>query len=365
MRRRWPPLWLIPLLLTACGKKGPLQPPIPHIPRPPEVVSLVQRGGEMLFVWRNPAAYIDGRPLDEIEAVEIWMWTEEKTPDQALTPVDEGTFRERAGKVGELTPDQMSKLSEDGGPEGPIFRWRRSFDHADIGARRHAFALRLRDPKGRTSEFSGIVTREPRAVSMPPQGLKAAVEPARIRLEWGAPENNIDSSTPPALQGYVVYRADGESPLRPLTPALVKETRFDDSGFEFGKSYRYTVRAAANLSPPFLESDDCEPVTVEARDVFPPAAPAGLTLIAGGDFVSLSWSAPRARDLAGYRIWRRRKGEKEFSPLTREPFPELSFLDRTAEKNVTYEYAVTALDLTGNESPRSKPAEAVIIGRRT
>lgn len=364
MRKRTLLFSALLLLLSACGKKGPLLPPIPRLPKPPEQLRLFQQGQALTISWRNPTAYIDGRPLEVVEAVEIWMWGEPRIPDKALAAVDMGTFRDQAGLLSELGPSRLAELTSLDDSEERITRYRHIFDSADIGTKRYAVALKVRDADGRTSEFTGIAVYEPKLVPLPPGGLSAKVEQSRIRLEWQAPEKNIDASVPPVLKGYTVYRADGDGPFLPINPSLLTETAFDDTNFVFGEEYLYVVRSAANVSPPLLESVDSEPLSVEARDNFAPAPPTGLTLIAGEDYISLSWRAGSEKDLAGYRVWKRRKSDPEYVPLTTEAISATSYLDKNADKNVTYEYAVTALDRSGNESPMSKPAEGVIYGRR-
>jgi hypothetical protein len=364
MRKRTFLAWIGLFLLAACGKKGPLIPPIPRLPKPARELAVIQRGRDMLLSWRNPMVYIDGRPLEDIAAVEIWWMKEDKPKDSEPLPVDGAVFVGGAGLLREIDAAGLAGLKEADGAGGTILRFRHLIDPADLGAKRYAYALKVRDGRGKTSEFTGIVVKEPRPAPLPPGGLTATVGQKRILLEWKAPEKNIDSSTPPELAGYLVYRASGDGLPHRLNSALLTKTSFEDLNFVFGEKYRYLVRASANPVPPFLESEDSEPLVMEARDTFPPQAPKDLTLIAGADFVSLSWSANREKDLAGYRIWRRVKGESDFVLLTPEAFQETAHFDRTAEKEVRYEYAVTAVDAFGNESPKSKTAEALILGEK-
>lgn len=78
-----------------------------------------------------------------------------------------------------------------------------------------------------------------------------------------------------------------------------------------------------------------------------------MTALPGEDFISLAWDRGPETDLAGYGVWRREEGGPEFRELTVELQFETTFLDRTAEKNKRYEYAVTAEDRAGNRSPLS------------
>jgi fibronectin type 3 domain-containing protein len=104
---------------------------------------------------------------------------------------------------------------------------------------------------------------------------------------------------------------------------------------------------------------------VEPKDVFAPAAPAGLTSLAGPDYISLTWDPNPDKDVAGYRVWRRVEGQDEFQELTTALIQETTFQDKSAVKGVRYEYAVTAEDAQGNRSERSASiSEQIKEGRR-
>jgi fibronectin type 3 domain-containing protein len=163
-------------------------------------------------------------------------------------------------------------------------------------------------------------------------------------------------STTPAA-GFSVFRSEGGNPAVRVSPSLVDAAEFPDKDFQFGRTYRYFVRAVVE-SKPLQESDDSEAVEVTARDLFPPAPPAGLTTVGGPDFIALSWEGNREADLAGYRVWRRPAGEGEFVPVASLKGVESAFSDGEVEKGRRYEYAITALDAAGNESPKS----AAVIG---
>jgi hypothetical protein len=199
-------------------------------------------------------------------------------------------------------------------------------------------------------------------VSVPPRGLKGDLGRNRITLTWRAPARNLDRTEPASVSGYNVYRAAGEEEPRRLNPAPVADTTYEDRDMEFGNTYRYFIRAVTGAAAPFGESEDSRHVTVEAEDTFAPSAPKGLIAIAGENFISLNWDRSRERDLDSYRVWRRPAGAGEFAPLTEDGIKETSYTDTGAQKNIRYDYAVTALDQKGNESPRSESVTAVITG---
>jgi len=135
---------------------------------------------------------------------------------------------------------------------------------------------------------------------------------------------------------------------------LAQERKFSDRAFQFGKTYRYFVRATLEKSSPFWESDDSATVEVLAEDIFAPVPPSGLVYVVGGNFISISWEENTEQDLAGYRVWRRSEGQEEFILLTPQAIRENIFGDSTVEKNIRYYYAITAQDENGNESKKSE-----------
>jgi fibronectin type 3 domain-containing protein len=105
-----------------------------------------------------------------------------------------------------------------------------------------------------------------------------------------------------------------------------------------------------------VEGEASPIIEVFVHDVFPPAAPAGLQAVASGvgqpPFVDLTWAPNTEADLAGYNVYRRQAGQppvKISTELVKAP----AYRDREVTAGHNYFYAVTAVDLRGNESPRS------------
>ena len=101
-----------------------------------------------------------------------------------------------------------------------------------------------------------------------------------------------------------------------------------------------------------------------ARDVYPPAVPAGLAAVAnveGGTqgAIDLAWSADADPDTAGYVVYRRMAGSAA-APERVSGFksgagllPSPTWSDTDVKKGVRYAYSVSAVDASGNESARS------------
>ena len=96
-------------------------------------------------------------------------------------------------------------------------------------------------------------------------------------------------------------------------------------------------------------------------DTTPPLAPTGLAAIAGDSQVVLDWDDNLEADLDGYHVYRSTSTPVDTTgtPISGvDPIAVSQFVDDTAANGTTYHYAVTAVDLSGNESPPSAEASA-------
>jgi len=245
--------------------------------------------------------------------------------------------------------------------EEPVkFRYPYTLSQKNFKQKNLIFSLRVKAKRKRKSEFSRLLTVKPEMLSLPPRAVKAAVFQDHIEVRWTPAEKNIDQSSPARFRGFNVYRAEGDEPLRRLNSQLVRENKYDDNDFMIGRVYRYSIRASETESSPFMESDDSDAIEVKTEDTFPPAPPSGLVSIVAGNLVSLTWDENHEEDLAGYSVWRKTEEKDEFVLLTPQPIRENAFNDTTVEKNRRYYYAITAVDKSGNESPKSKDVSEII-----
>jgi len=357
------------LSVLSCGKKGPIYPPLVRNPKPIEVFQLHQRGDEIILNWDNPSVYTDGSPLKEIGLVEIWLHIEEREADKNAGTAESGAeasaesepapeedpFPEKAQCIASIAGESLSehKKSEVDTTLPGEFIYYHELSNDDLTDRTFIFGLKAYDAKKKGSELSALLSVDPEALPLPPSGLRADVSENKIEVAWSAPEKNIDGSAPADLKGYMVYRKSEDEGLRRLSQELVRDTNFIDKDFRFDDVYTYYVRAAAAENPHLLESEDSVPCEVAPKDTFPPKPPRGLVGIAGAGYISLSWNANREPDLAGYRVWRKTEKEKKYTPLT-DIIRESIYNDTGIEKNKRYNYAVSALDKSGNESKISK-----------
>jgi hypothetical protein len=345
-------LGLAVLPAPACGRKGPLRPPLAAGPQRVERLTARQRAEAVILEWTNPAKAVDGRPVGTLDAVEVWVF------DRGLAAGARPATEAEVGKAGRLARRipraefASFRGPAEGVPGSMTFPF--VFDPGPAGPKDLAFTVRVLDGKGRASEFAAPVAVAVRPCPKPPWNVEARVLPDHIEIRWWAPESNIDGTKPESLDGYAVYRFEGDGPERRLGATAADVTKYEDRDFRFGRTYRYFIRALAAGTKDEVESGDSLTAEVVARDIFPPAPPADLVAIPAPGAISLSWAAGREEDLAGYRVWRKEPGVSDYIALTPGLLTANAFTDATAAKGKSYVYAVSAVDADGNESPRSE-----------
>jgi len=350
------------VLLSACGRKGPILPPLERIPQAVKDLAVLQVGGELRLSWTLPTRTISDTPLEDLTTVQILKFEEVFSLEDGQIPATSAQIREQAQILLEVPKQDFAEFQLDPESSPLKFRYAYEFPHQDVGRRKFIFLLKVRDARGRFSDFSEWVSIVPINVAVPPKGLKAKPGRNRLNLTWEAPPLSLDGSQPAQVTGYNLYRALGSERPKRINQDLILETRFPDRSIEFGRTYTYWVRAVSGEGGRQAESGNSEPLEVEAQDTFAPAVPQGLLVISGKKSIALSWDSNAERDLDGYKVWRREEGSPMFRLLTPQAIDAPSFIDSEVEPGVRYEYAVSALDRNGNESERSA-GQTVVIRR--
>jgi predicted small lipoprotein YifL len=344
----------------ACGRKGPLRPPVGREPQAVRNLTAHQRGVSVVLEWTNPERSLDGRPVGSLEAAEIW--TMEVGQGQAVQGLKLKDFEPRARLGRRLAPREWRRVPGPS-PGNPLdARFVFPVGEDKFRPRVLAFSIRVLDGKKRFSEFCPPVALHLGLCPLPPEILDARVFEDRIEVAWGPPPANVDGSSPAAVSGYAVYRAQGRGEPEKLTTSPTTALVYVDRNFSFGLPYTYFVRACAAGTEPCVESDDSEAREILPRDIFPPDPPAAVIAVAGTGAISLSWQEGTEEDLAGYRVWRKEAGAAEFVLLTPDLLPGNSYTDASVEKGKVYVYAVSARDKEGNESRRTESGTVSLKG---
>lgn len=215
-------------------------------------------------------------------------------------------------------------------------------------------------------------------------GLDAQMQKVGVVLHW-RPELDGPEATAIRLQRRLIVAAApapkaAQGPLGPAPEPLEQNLLVEvkdraqvgavDKDIHFGRTYEYRAQRVlrVNVNDRAMELDGplSAPVRVEAKDVFPPAAPKGLAAVAVGAGngmaagVDLDWEPNTEADLVGYVVYRREGdgGWERISPTV--PLVGPGYHDARVEAGHTYEYAVTAVDQNGHESLQSAPAQEAV-----
>jgi len=201
----------------------------------------------------------------------------------------------------------------------------------------YTYTLRARDRSGNSSASSAGVSATPTDLTPPAVPSRPSAVPGDgvVSLSW-SPNSESD------LGSYRVLR-DGVVVATVTRPT----TTYTDGAVSNGTPHGYALvavdthgNASAATSPP---------VSATARDLTPPAVPAGLAATRGDGRVVLSWTANTESDLASYRVLR---GGVVVATVTA---PTTAFTDTGLTNDTAYGYALAAYDATGNGSAATSP----------
>lgn len=354
------------LAAVGCGAPGEPVPPSPPIPVAVTDLAAQQAGDGVELGFTLPARTVSGDHLAAPPAVEFLRGVAK--PDGAP---NKKSFRVVYTIPGSLVNDYASnghlKFID---PVAP------SETRAHPGALLF-YMVRTRASKKRASADSNAVSVRMFPVPEAIPHVDARVTESAIELSWAAPTRTAGGAPLAALSGYRVYRgeldsssteaaekdlskAKWKSPLTLL--ASPNENSYQDTLFDFGKTYAYVVRSVVMVEGNTLESDDSAPAIVAARDIFPPAPPQNVVAVIlpgatpGSVVADLSWSINLETDMAGYRVYRSEQQGTRGTLITPDLLLAPAYRDTSVEPGHRYWYSVTAVDHAGNES---EPSAAV------
>lgn len=369
------PAFLVPALLfftaVGCGAPGEPAPLSPPLPVAVTDLAASQSGDGVQLTFTLPAKTVAGDRLAALPAVEILRGAGK--PDGSP---DKASFRVVYAIPGSLAGNYAS-----GGRLKFIDPIAPSDTRAHPGALLF-YVVRTRVSRKRASADSNAVSVPMFPVPEAIRQLGARVTESAIDLSWAAPTRTSGGDPLGAISGYRIYRgeldpssreaaaedlrkAKWRSPLTLLASPTVNS--YQDTLFDFGKTYAYVVRSAVVVDGNPIESDDSAPAIVTPRDIFPPAAPQNVVAVIlpgttpGSVVTDLSWSINLETDLAGYRVYRSEQQGTRGAIITPDLLLAPAYRDTSVEPGHLYWYSVTAVDRAGNES---EPSSAVAVDVR-
>jgi len=348
--------------LAACGMVGPPQPPSLYLPQPVTDLTAARSGNDVHLHWTMPKRATDRVILKGDQDAHICRSVAnspcQPAGDAKFAPLAQADFTDRLPAALTSGPPQLI-----------------------------TYTVELRNRRGRTAGPSNPAWSAAGAAPAPAADFLASIHAEGVLLRW---QPTGDASTLIRIERTLVAKP-GESP-KPSSALLRKgaeappqqtlEVDYNpghdpghayDKDAAFDQEYRYTAQRIQTLT---LSTHKIEiasalspTITLNTRDIFPPATPTGLVAVASPDehapykyTIDLSWSPNTENDLAGYIVYRHEAGSTaaptRISP--EQPIAGPAFSDTTAGPGKTYAYSVSAIDQDNNESARSPEIEESI-----
>jgi len=341
-------------VLCGCGMPGAPQMPSLQLARPVEDLTASRAGNQVTLEWTLPRKNTD-RTLVK-HALETRICRHAGTALMSTCTV-----------VGQMLPRKpLPRQKGETQPEAIKMHYEDTLP-PELGKENPTgfvtYAVEELNLHGHSAGLSNQVPI-PVAPTIPaPQDLKVQVGAEGVRVSWSGPE-------PPAAPAGLHYQYQIDR--RPVgAPAYIvvgdvepsADGSYLDRTSAWEAKYQYRITTITTVQSHGLNAsvpgDSSQPVEVFTRDIYPPGQPAGLQAVFSSvgqkPFIDLTWAPNMEGDLAGYNVYRRTEGG-QFQKVNKQLVTVPSFRDDNVQAGVKYVYCVSAVDLRGNESPRSAEA---------
>lgn len=270
-------LLLAPIFIVSCGKKGPPTLKAYEKPESPSGLTAVHREGKMILSWSYP---------DNLRRTIKGF--------QVLRSEDSGFER-----VAFIESEQSSFIDD-------TFK-------SDVTYKYKVIAQNLKDV---LSPDSNIITVTPRDLPPPPKNIRISTRSDAIELSWKSSGEEVC---------YNIYKTTekGKYTDTPLNREPECTTSFRDSVLLPDRIVYYTIRALLNTT---IKDEGYASAELEVNPSnFIPSAPSDPRMVRAKDKIYLMWKESPESWVRGYRIYRKREGEREFTPLSEVKIP--AFID--------------------------------------
>ena len=328
------------LLLSSCGQPGAPQAPSLELPKAVDDLAASRKGDRVTLRWTAPNRFTDGRMIQRVGPTRICRSTG-KTPAATCEVV--GTNPAPAAnpkdKRTERSPMEYQDVLTAASATGSVM-----------------YGVEVLNTHGRSVGMSSQVEISTAPALAAPSRVAASVGNDGVTVTWGpiaAP------AIPEITFAYQISRRGETGDFAAIASVPIEQSKYVDLTFEWEKKFEYRIAVVTQRTGSqniLVEGEDSQTASVFAHDVFPPAQPRELQAVFSGPgqqkFIDLSWAPNLEPDLAGYNVYRHEEGAapvKINAQLVTSP----SLRDEHVEAGKTYFYAVSAVDVRGNESERS------------
>ncbi|HKO13215.1 MAG TPA: fibronectin type III domain-containing protein [Acidobacteriaceae bacterium] len=357
------------LWLVGCALAGNPQPPTLWMPEPVRDLSGIRVGNDVHLHWTMPKNTTDKVALQGNQRAHIcWLPGAAPSPHERVPPrpvpstglpgcQPAGDRVFPPNRPADFTAQLPAELLSE--PPGVV-----------------SYFVELQNPSGKTAGPSNPAYVATGSAPPTVDGLSANAQATGVVLHWlkasfepglvlrihrtpmttpGAPKTNPAAGVPPSAQQTLEVDLGKGDPGQALDHDAVLD-----------HTWQYTVERVRRQSADHQVIEVAGPpspaITINAKDVFPPAIPTGLAAVADeqAHAIELSWTPDTDPDLAGYVVYR----HDEAGAIQRISGTSLivatTFTDRNVMAGRRYAYAVSAVDHDGNESARSAEVEEQI-----
>ncbi len=343
-------------LVAGCAAPGMPQPPSLRLPTTVDNLSATRKGDRVILAWSPPGETTDHQTM---------RWP---TTTRICRVINKFPTNVCGEVVKEIKSSELATTKP--GARRPLVSFEDVLPPALIGAPNQAtYTVEILNQRGHSSGLSNQVRIPLVATLPPPADFRAALDAQGPLLQWNALTN-------PAPSPNISYRlrifrrahAKTEFALISELPYQVGKGEARDRNFEWEQEYDYKIASVTVLAIPGrpaeeVEGDDSAQVPLAVHDVFPPAVPNGLQAVFSSvgqkPFIDLTWAPNTESDLAGYIVYRRSTASN-FVAVTPAPVKAPAWRDNDVQPGQTYYYTVAAVDVRGNQSAQSAPAEETV-----
>jgi hypothetical protein len=339
-------------VFAGCGTPGAPQLPSLNLVQPPQDLTASRKGNKVRLDWTLPKRNTD-RTLVQFKHLGDTL---------ICRQVGTGTVAS-CNQVDAATPPKLRQPKK--GEEQPTPRMTYTDtlpEHleTDNPTGFAAYSVEIMNDRERSAGLSNQVLIPLAPTIAPPPDVTADVSADGVRVSWSGAE--IPQAPAGLTYRYRIERrpagSGGYLALNDVEPA--PEGSYLDQSSEWEKKYEYRITSVTNVNANgrqgSVEGDDSSAAEVFTKDIYPPAQPSGLQAVFSSigqkPFVDLTWAPNMETDLAGYNVFRRSNGG-QWQKVNSKVVPVPSFRDESVRAGTKYFYAVSAVDLRGNESPRS------------
>lgn len=339
------------LALAACGIPGAPQPPSLEVPKPVDDLSATRKGDHVLLTWTPPTQITDGENIRRVGTTDVCRGAN----DFPMVRCDDKLALLTDAQVAHWTKTTLAtrKDYDDVLPES--LQLQNPLANA-------TYALNDLNRSGHSAGLSNQVLVPLAPTLSPPGGLETRVTPDGVLLSWTATAPPLANAALNYL--YRVFRKEGNGDKPEVIAGEVPATdsSFLDRNFDWEQRYTYRIAGITQVQRAGkeqieVEGDDSPLVEAFTHDVFPPAIPTDLQAVYSGvgqkPFIDLTWAPNLEGDLAGYNVYRHEAGTAPVK-INSEVVKTPSYRDPNVASGQQYFYAVSGVDVHGNESGKSE-----------